>query len=118
MKTKAEAFVARADKLLTLKEGPDLERIRLAIREALLVPGAEGRGSFDERGGALRAACYSMERMTKEDVEGHPEPEQALFSLAVLVERLEPIVDAANRELDACEKENTARRARKSRRAA
>lgn len=118
MQTKAEAFLARADKLLTLKEGPDVERVRIAIREGLLAPEAEPW--FNERGGALDAARNSMDllRMTTEAIEGDPEPEQALFSLAVLAKRLEAMIDAANRELDDAEKENAARHQRKIRRTA
>lgn len=119
-KTKSSAFLARAERLLKMKEGPEAERIRLAIREGLLVAGYQG--GRKERGGALAAAMHCMDLVSisaksKNGIEGNYEPEFTLTYLANAAEALEHIVDAVTFELDGVEAEIDARKLRESRRA-
>lgn len=118
--TKTAAFLARADKLLDAKEGPEFERVRIAIREGLLIP---GRGERKERGGVLKGAlhCMNLARIIVEgrgiEAEDGLEPEHVLAYLAEVAMLLECIIDAVHAELDQAEAEN-ARRQRKLRKVA
>jgi hypothetical protein len=126
-KTKTAAFLARVEKLagMAAKDGPEGERIRLAMREALLAPGPALR---KERGGALEAAIHCM-HLTEINAKGHErkepvaehvsesaDPESALVYLASAAEMIEIVMDAASAELDRAEADNGARR--RARRAA
>lgn len=117
-KTKTAAFLARIEKL-TDEEGPELERIRLAIREGLLVPGLDG--GRVSRGGCIEGVIHNVNlarihahpegvRDATLGIEDSREPESPLTSLAFAAEKLDRIIDAVTAELDRAEADNAARR--------
>ena len=114
--TKSVSFKKRIEKLIKYvdKDGPDTERLLLAIREGLLVGGGRGHqhrgGALDHFLGLARLVEIAAGR-TKErnDIERVPSPEDALAYLAFAFERLEEIADAVSLELQRAETDNAAR---------
>jgi hypothetical protein len=125
--TKSAAFLARAERLAAVADGPERARLELAVRTGLLAGGRRGAGPGALLLGALH--CMTIARIELEDPETRgsvtersiesAEPADALECIAQAYELLDKLADAVSAELDQAEAEIEAtRKVRKARRAA
>ncbi len=105
--TKEAAFLARTEKFIGMKDGPQRERVRAAIRVGLAICGRGRRLDGGPLNGAFHCMRLAQINLVADDgqprIAKEPEPEFALAYLASVAADLAEVMNAVAAELDAAD---------------